>query len=79
MKKIKELKISPEFMASLKNMPKPPKYNRYQKVARLCVEKLNCISLKDIENSVDRDRIVYVAGLLESLMFMDDKEQEDEN
>lgn len=74
MKKTKEIEPSPEFMESLKNMPKPPKYNRYQKVARLCVEKLHCISLDDLENPTDRDRIVYVAGLLESLMFMDDEE-----
>lgn len=74
-KNIEATELSPEFMASLKNMPKPPKYNRYQKVARHCVEKLHCISLDDLENPADRDRIVYVAGMLESLMFMDDKEE----
>lgn len=75
MKKIKGTELSPEFRASLENMPKPPKYNRYQRVARLCLEKLHCISLGNLKNPLDRDRIVYVEGLLESLMFMDDKEE----
>ena len=65
--------LPPAFMASLKNMPK---YNRYQKVARLCVEKLHCISLDNFKKPLDRDRIVYVEGLLESLMYMDDKEEQ---
>lgn len=73
-KKTKDYEIPPAFMASLKNMPKPPKYNRYQKVARLCVDKLHCIRLDELENPMDRDRIVYVAGLLESLLFEDDED-----
>ena len=50
-----------------------PKRNHYQKIAIQAMEKLRCINPDDIKNKYDRDRIAYVMGLLEAMVFDDDE------
>lgn len=72
--KIKPPKASQDFIASLKNMPKP-QFSKEQKV----VAKAHSMLVSIDENQLNpeaRGKISYAGGLLESLLMQDDKEQE---
>jgi hypothetical protein len=74
LEKIKEVTISPEFKTSLENMPKP-KFSKEQKVVAKAHSMLGSIDRTRL-NTDAKIKLSYACGLLESLLFMDDKEED---
>lgn len=69
------MKFDNEKMARLlENVSKPPKYTKEQKVITKALQRIS-LALNERDARKRTDFLNYASGLLEALLFQDDKEE----